>query len=360
MKQNYWKIGILLLGAVLLTLVATAQRVPEWIEYVYSRRFYPAYIHVPKSIFGWIPFSMGDLLYAFLFIGLLTLPVAVLIAFLRRQWQRGWQRVWMGVGVVLGLYLIFHLVWAFNYYRIPLKDQWGLDVDTVLLEDHLKILDQHILIANQLRDQFDPSEASRPEAIRAVEQLMASQNFSGLLTRTQVRIKRPILGSWVSYFGVAGYFNPFTGEAHVNMDMPLVSFPFTVAHELAHQMGLGLEDECNFMAFIRLKDHPDPWFAYAAYFESVNYLLRSLYWVDKDRFDEYREKLTEPVQQDIRLQQTYWTQYAGWISDLSGLFYNQYLKHNNQLDGMARYGMVSRLIIASEKKSEAGRRPAQE
>src|SRR5690606_33069607 len=127
---------------------------------------------------------------------------------------------------------------------------------------------------------------------------------------------------------------------------------FTVVHELSHQMGIGFEDECNFIAYKKLKDNPSIWFRYSAYYQSVQYLLRSLYYVDKEVFEEYKLKLSQTVRDDLRAEQLFWAGYTGWITDLSSLFYDQYLKHNNQLEGMARYGMVSRLIIADEKRSQ--------
>jgi len=334
----------------MLLLLWAAQYAPVWVEVFYSRGFYPGYSYLPKTLFGWIPFSVGDLFYIGLFVLLLWIPVGIVITLVRKQWQTALRRLWNGFGLLLGLYLFFHVAWALNYYRVPLKDQLGLSTDTVLLEDHLRVLERHIEKANSLREQIDWTDYSRQQAIEQVEKLMRSESYSGMLSQTQIRVKAPILGSWVSYFGVAGYFNPFTGEAHVNMDMPLTSFPFTLAHEIAHQMGLGLEDECNFMAFIRLQHHRDPWFVYSAYFQSANYLLRSLYLIDVDLFEEYRDKLSAKVQRDMRTEQMYWQQYTGWINDGASIFYNQYLEHNNQLEGMARYGMVSRLIIDWETK----------
>ncbi|MGH2623989.1 MAG: DUF3810 family protein, partial [Sphingobacterium sp.] len=86
-----------------------------------------------------------------------------------------------------------------------------------------------------------------------------------------------------------------------------------------------------------------------AYYQSVQYLLRSLYLVDRQSFEQYKLKLSPGVKEDLKMEQMYWADYTGWITDFTSLFYDQYLKHNNQLEGMARYGMVSRLIIADEK-----------
>lgn len=324
---------------------------PNWIEHAYSRGFYPTYSYIPKILFGWIPFSIGDILYAVIFIGLgYCLVNAILQLFKKNVGQAGRQLLKF-IALVLTVYVFFYAAWALNYFRLPISKQLDLKVDTILLEDHLNVLDQHIQMANSLRDHLDLTSQDRGKANRMVEELMGKDEQFKMLSKSQIKIKTPLIGSLASYFGVSGYFNPFSNEAHVNADMPLTSYPFTVAHELSHQMGIGFEDECNFIAFVKLRNVDDPWFQYAAYYESLNYLLRTLYLVDQSRFEEFKAKLSPKVIADIKADQEFWKRYAGWISDASGIFYNQYLKHNNQDEGMARYGMVSRLIIAWEKKN---------
>lgn len=353
MSRTQRKITALLLGLACFVALLWMQQAPAWVEQVYSRSFYPIYSYVPRLLFAWIPFSAGDILYAAMFLALLGFPFWVAIPLFQKRWSMGGRRFLYAAGVLFASYLFFYAAWGINYYRVPLKDQLELRTDTVFLEDHLTVLERHIQKANALRKRVDLKQASRSEAIRDIEERMKEDAYSGLLSQTQARVKAPVLGSWISYFGVSGYFNPFTAEAHVNMDMPLMGFPFTVAHEISHQMGLGLEDECNFMAYLRLRDHPNPWYSYSAYFESVGYLLHSLYWVDPQLYAQYESRLSDNMREDMREQQRYWKQYMGWINTWSSAFYDQYLKHNNQLEGMARYGMVSRLIIALEKKNRA-------
>ena len=139
----------------MLLLLWAAQYAPVWVEVFYSRGFYPGYSYLPKTLFGWIPFSVGDLFYIGLFVLLLWIPVGIVITLVRKQWQTALRRLWNGFGLLLGLYLFFHVAWALNYYRVPLKDQLGLSTDTVLLEDHLRVLERHIEKANSLREQVD-------------------------------------------------------------------------------------------------------------------------------------------------------------------------------------------------------------
>lgn len=353
-NSTYYKwIGICIL---LIIGMQFFQSNPLWVEQIYSRGFYPIYAYIPKILFGWLPFSIGDLFYALIVLFLAFIVIRAITLLFRKQFAQAARQCLKLIALVLTLYVFFYDSWALNYYRVPISKQLEIQVDTVLLEDHLAVLDQHIQMANSLREGLDLEVQDRGKADQQVQALMKADEIFPMLSKTQVKIKTPLVGPFASYFGVSGYFNPFSHEAHVNADMPLTSYPFTVAHELSHQMGIGFEDECNFIAFVKLKDVADPWFQYAAYYESVTYLLRTLYMVDQNLFETYKGKLSAKVVADIRADQEFWKTYSGWISDVSGLFYNQYLKHNNQAEGMARYGMVSRLIIAWEKKKGLSQR----
>src|SRR5690606_14010320 len=118
--------------------------------------------------------------------------------------------------------------------------------------DYLEVLDKYIQRANQLREELQLEDLDRTQAKKELEKLMeADALFAGVLSKTQVRTKAPISSELISYFTVTGYFNPFTQEVQVNQQIPIASYPFTVVHELAHQMGIGFEDECNFIAFLK-------------------------------------------------------------------------------------------------------------
>jgi len=151
---------------------------------------------------------------------------------------------------------------------------------------------------------------------------------------------------------VTGYFNPFTHEVHVNQEIPIVTYPFTVLHELAHQMGVGFEDECNFIAFVKLKSHSNPTYQYAALYEAINYLMRPFYFINKELYQQYQKKLSPLIQQDIREEKLFWQERSGRLNAVSTYFYDHYLKHNNQPEGMARYSLMSRLVIAHELKDK--------
>lgn len=324
---------------------------PAFIEQYYSRQFYPLFSYLPKFLFGWLPFSAGDVCYILLSGSVLWLAILLVIALVKRKWGIAQKRLMRLVLVLLGTYIYFYVSWGLHYYRIPLQQQLGLQIDTIVQEDYIEILDRYIIEINQLREQLDTSIMDKPQARQALQQLMNESNDRlPMLSRTQVRAKQPLSSELVSYFTVTGYFNPFTQEVQVNGVMPKTSYPFTVVHELAHQMGIGFEDECNFIAFLMLRDHSNIWYRYAAYYETVQYLLRPLYFEDKMLYESYVAKLSADVRRDYAEERLFWQQYYGTFNRLTNVFYGSYLRHNNQPEGMARYSLMSRLVIAWEKQ----------
>src|SRR5690606_42129616 len=85
-------------------------------------------------------------------------------------------------------------------------------------------------------------------------------------------------------------------------------------------------------------------------YETVQYLLRPLYFEDKMLYESYVAKLSADVRRDYAEERLFWQQYYGTFNRLTNVFYGSYLRHNNQPEGMARYSLMSRLVIAWEKQ----------
>jgi hypothetical protein len=54
-----------------ITIVKTLAQFPEFIEQWYSKGLYPKIAFLSRNLLGWIPFSVGDLIYFILIVSLL-------------------------------------------------------------------------------------------------------------------------------------------------------------------------------------------------------------------------------------------------------------------------------------------------
>ena len=96
---------------------------PSFVEQYYSQGLYPILSKISRTLFGWIPFSLGDLFY--LIIALIALRW--IYKNIKRVWK---QPVLFAVDIfatVSLVYFVFHLLWGFNYYREPLNKTLNLD-----------------------------------------------------------------------------------------------------------------------------------------------------------------------------------------------------------------------------------------
>src|SRR5579863_6520027 len=79
--------GCLVVAAVFIMVFANF---PAAVEKYYSRGIYPIIARMQRLLFGWIPFSIGDLLYAAVVVLLLVWLVRVIRKLVRREVRRGW------------------------------------------------------------------------------------------------------------------------------------------------------------------------------------------------------------------------------------------------------------------------------
>lgn len=323
---------------------------PEWVERYYSNGFYPLFSYLYVVLFSWVPFSVGDLLYLIFIFVIVVLAVGAVRCLVKKNWSKGGRYALQLLTFLCVLYTFFYLNWGLNYYRQPIITHLGLNIEETHADDYRDVLGKYIVMANTLRDRLDIKNQARLGVRMDLEEYIRKDRvFAPLLSKTQVHAKSPVSSSLISYFTVSGYFNPFTMEAHINQEIPNTLYPFVYVHELAHQMGVGFEDECNFIAFRLLVDHENEWYRYAAYYAAIQSLLRPLY-RDEEQMERVRNMLSDKVRADFKEEHAFWRSKQGWIEKLSGLFYNQYLQHNNQPEGLARYDRMAKLIVAWEKQ----------
>ena len=350
LKKYYWIIGIC---SILLICIEFCKSNTTFVETFYATKFYPSISYLYIILFSWVPFSVGDLIYVAIIGFIIFFLLRIFIAIINRDYTKLKVYLFKLISFLLVSYTLFYLNWGLVYFRLPIAQKLSLKTENITSEDHLAILDKYILIANELRDSLDLTIRSKQGVRGDIEEYIANDTLLiDYLCKSQVNIKEPLSSDIISYFTVSGYFNPFSMEVQVNQNIPNAGYPFVNVHELGHQMGIGFEDECNFFAFLSLQKCDDKWYRYSAYYSAIQYLLQPLY-SDEVLFNQYKRKLSPKILADLKEERTFWLSYRGWVDKLSNLFYNQYLKHNNQPEGIERYNKMTLLIIAWEKANHS-------
>ncbi len=340
--------GILLIT---LLLIFNLKNYPETIEKYYSTSAYPAIRNGLLFLFNYVPFSIGDIIYSliilFVAIGCYQLIKLLILKNFR-------QAAYKMLGFLMKLELaiaLFYLLWGLNYFRQSAGKRLHLDQYSYSQAELVSMTSMLIDSTNSSRAALARSglEYGKAEIIApAIESMQELTSFD--LPSVKPMAKPGLLSPVLNYLGTAGHFNPFTGEAQFNSMMPEFSKPFVACHEMAHQMGIGAEDEANFIGFIAAKSSDNPLLKYSAYYHAMQEFMKEVWATDSISYRAMKDQLSLPVKNDLSSEQKFWTKYQGDVNLLSNLFYDNYLKVNRQPDGLKTYNRMIILSMAYYKK----------
>ncbi len=348
----YW--SVLLGGSCLVTLLAFN---PRLIEKYYSTGAYPWLAKSLRLLFGWLPISLGDIVYALLIILILAKTVWVVKGILHKMFSVQTYRKIIGrvVSFVLGFYILFMLFWGLNYNRLGIAHQLNFEVEeystadldtlTGLMQEKLNHFASFVTEAQ--RDSFDRKRLLFREGSNAFK--MASEKFS-FLTYQPVSIKPSLFSYIENYLGFLGYYNPFTGEAIVNTKMPRMLEPFVTAHEIAHQLGYARENEANFVAYLAGSNSGSNVMQYSTYFYMYNYAIAELDRRDSLRAVAYRNALHPQCKKDYEEVREFYRLNKGPAQQTIAWVYDKYLRANGQKGGRKTYNQVVTWLVAYYKK----------
>jgi hypothetical protein len=352
MKSWSWVLII-----VLSILIKWASWYPGWVEQNYSNGIYPLIARLQRILFGWIPFSLGDLFYAFLALVMLYKIFRFFRTLLKRRMNRGYfiGSLQQGIFILLFLYVFFNLLWGLNYNRKGIAWQLKLDVKKYELAD-LDTLTTALqsrvnyfagFVTGAQRDSFNKKKLLFNTAVDAFRYSSSEYSF---LKYHSPSIKPSLFSYLGNYLGFQGYYNPFSGEAQINTTVPRFLEPFVTAHELAHQLGYGKENEANFVGYLACRRYPQPAFRYSAYLDMYNYAIGEMARNDTARARQLQQLAHPQVLKDQKEFRDFYRKYKNPIEPIIMWGYGQFLKANNQPAGKRSYNEVVLWLIAYYKK----------
>ena len=355
MFKNPFKHPLLIFLAGLALGVKLFSLFPEAVEQRYTNGLYPYFSTGLRVLLGWIPFSVGDLLYfaaSLYFIYLLYRALVVLRA-------KGFSKVLLARGVVkcfkilLILYIWFNALWGLNYNRLGIAHQLELELQPYTLEEVTALahdLQQQLNLYAAQADSTQKWDAMDRLQHAAVGTYQNAQKHYPYLQYRQPTLKPSLYTHVGHYFGFTGYYNPFTGEAQVKTTIPHFIKPFVALHEVAHQLGYAKENEANFVAFLSGKHSGDAAVLYSMYYELFRYALREVAYLDTAVAAAFKARLHPRVLRDNEALKAYLLSTQNKIEPLMSFFYDRFLKANNQAEGVQTYNRVVALLVAYRKK----------
>jgi hypothetical protein len=352
MKSRTW-VAIILLTII----IKWVSLYPDWVELNYSTG---VYVHIAKAqrlVFGWIPFSVGDLFYAGVALLLLYkigrfFSLLVKKKLTRHYFKAALQQFFF---ILLFSYVVFNLSWGLNYNRKGVSYQLKLEVKKYSLAD-LDTLTQQLqyrlnyyaqFVTESQRDTFN--KKSRLFAAGAEAYKEAAKQYP-FLSYKQASLKPSLFSYLGNYLGFQGYYNPFFGEGQVNTTIPRFLEPFVTTHEIAHQLGYGKENEANFVGFLACKSFNNNAFRYSVYYDLYHYAIAEVYPKDTILANAFQNKLHPQVIKDRKEHIDFYRRYKNPLEPIIMWGYGEFLKANNQPSGKMTYNEVVAWLIAYYKK----------
>jgi hypothetical protein len=352
MKAWSWILLILLVILIKLSSLYSA-----FVEQHYSNGIYPIISKAQRSLFGWLPFSLGDLFYGFVILVILVKFWQLLKVLFTRRYNHQYflEGLKQIIFFFLLVYVFFYLLWGLNYSRKGIASQLGLKMtkySLAELDTLTSVLEQRLnyyagLVEPAQRDSFYKKRNLFHESYEAYRS--ANRNYPFL--NYQPKSIKPSLFSYVgNILGFEGYYNPFSGEGQVNTTIPVFLQPFVACHEIGHQVGYGKENEANFAGFLACRLHPSTVFRYSVYFDMFNYTIGILNRYDSTRAKQYLNSLHPQVKKDYDEIRKFFSKYKNPIEPMITWIYGKYLQANNQPAGKRTYSEVIAFLIAYQRR----------
>ena len=352
MKRKYILPSLLLFQILILKSIALF---PEFVEKFYSNKVYLYLSNFSRIVLGKIPFSVGDLIYSVLIILLLKWLWQK-----RKSWKMEWKNNTLGILSFLSVfYFLFHTLWAINYYRQPLFEKMVIQrdyTDTDLLIFTKKL----ILKTNAIQSQITKNDSLQVVFPYSQNQVF-EMNLNGYknlaneyssFAYSNLSVKKSLFSLPLTYMGFGGYLNPFTNEAQVNDLGPMYGFPMTTNHELAHQIGFASESECNFIGFLASIKNENLYFQYSGYSMALRYCLGNWQVRNEKVFQQLLKTVHPGILKNYKESEDFWKQYETPIETGFHIFYDHFLKFNQQKDGMEGYSKFVNLMVNYYKGKE--------
>lgn len=349
MKWNKKHIILTLFLPIQILLMQFLDISPAFIETYYSNGIYPYISSFFRILFGWIPFSIGDLLLAF---GIFIL-IRFIFRLVKNKFRNFIPKMIHLFAVLSIIYFCFYLFWGFNYYREPLAKTLNYNQKEYTTAQLEKVT-RHILTQlNKYQIEITNNDTLKVNNPHNQKEMyaMAIEGYENLeidfpmLKYQHKSVKSSLMSLLQSYNGTSGYMNPITGEAQVNDRVPKTSYPTTTCHEMAHQIGFAAENEANFIGFLAANYNDDIYFKYASYRMAFGYCISEITKRDKQLSKKIWKTVNIGIVKDFNTSYKFWQQYKNPFEPLVKKGYNAYLKANKQSKGVNSYNYVVDLLI---------------
>lgn len=338
---------------------------PTLVNRWYSKVFF----HYFSSSLRWanslFPFAIGEWVYFILLIILIFNSIKSLSQLKNKLKSKiSFSKTVFNITKWLSIvYVLFSLLWGLNYLKPSPAVDFKLKVDSIYTEEQVDTLSlQFISQLNESRSKLTDADIKSltpglliQKTIDLYKQVAIEYNFLKYSNPSIKLSAFPVLGDYIGYLA---FYQPITGEAIIRGDLPILTQPFTISHEIAHQLGYASETEANFIAFMVAKKSHDPLFHYSMQLQLFTYSqeahLRKL--AKRGDFEKWKQiaqrnktLLSKQVIQDRREIKSFFLSRQNQRISGTEKLYDQFLQWNKQAKGIESYNEVLLWALAYNK-----------
>lgn len=330
---------------------------PALVERFYSNGFYLVIAAILRTLFGWIPFSVGDLFYGLAFLLILCGVFRFFRRLLRKEVDRKWwvRTIRQLLRLAMVIYLVFQWIWGLNYHRLGSAYQLDINPETYTRAELIELTDTlnsrltALVPALTTADTMEWQDFALVKKRCLIDYRRTAKVFP-FLKYSHASVKQMLVGSIGGYGGFSGYLNPFTGEAQLNSNMPPFLRASVACHEIGHQLGYAAEEEANMVGYLVARQSANPAVRYSAYHDLFTYAGSELYSLDSNAYHDLMKRVSPLVKVHRKQARDYYDSFKNPVQLLVSRWYDLYLKANSQPKGLRSYSYVTAWLIAYAKK----------
>ncbi len=342
---------LLLFFPISIILIEIAKQNEELIEIYFSNYFYNSYSKLIGNMFGYFPFSVGELLlYLTILIIIIQTLIHLYMAIKNKSIIYIIKLIFKILSISSLVYFLFTISCGLNYYRTPIKNDYE-NYDYYYSSNQLKelciyLINEAAKYSDNVQKELEEFNFNKYSEITQND-VMIYLSKNNIKSKVNSVPKKIFLSEYLSYTNITGVFFPFTFEANINSDVYPMSASFTMLHEQVHQIGYMFEDEANFLAWMIGKDSTNELVRYSVYMQASIYTMNSLYKVDSELYKEAYSYYNEQQKENLDSNNEYWGKYDdNVIENTANNINDYYLKSNGQNQGVISYSEVTRLLLA--------------
>lgn len=350
-----------------------APNYPNLIATYYNQGLFKYWTIGMRWLFGRIPFALGELIYYIFFIVLIINIIKYFISI------KSFNQIKRNIGIKLlkviwlsiRLFVVFQLIWGLNYLQQDPTNAFNIKVQTpknvqIAQIEINQLTNELIQELNQTKLELSSLKGVEPNfALTVAKVQFAYGSISKAYPKLQLQnqsVKKALFPTLGDYIGYLAFYQPITAEAIVRSDLPILTQPYTIAHEMAHQLGYASETEANFIAFVVATEADDPMLKYSMLLQMFTYAqdAQLLLLAGTKGFDAWKAQiaknkalLSPAVIKDRAEIRAFFAARADKQIQASNQLYDQFLKWNQQAAGLDSYADVLKWVRAYRLKTDS-------